>query len=375
MPRGMRVMISGGGTGGHVYPGIAIADAIKRLFPDSAILFVGAHNRLEMQKVPQAGYDIVGLRARGWQRKRWWTNWSLPWYMLMGLIKARHTIQTFKPDVVVGTGGYVSIPVLWLASMLKIPTLIQEQNALPGLANRRLSKRVDVICVAYESAKAHFPSQKVSLTGNPLRAATVARDNKRLEAQQHFRLAAHLPCLLVVGGSLGAKALNLAVHTWLSDILRMGFQVLWITGQAHIAEVEGLLAPEHRQRVRSCAFTDRMDLAYAAADLVISRAGALAVSELCVVGKPTILVPSAHAVANHQFYNAQPLAQARAVCMLNDTTLVEDLGPALRKLWSHSNERVAQAERLKSWARPQAADQIARYVHGLATGSFSLQTE
>ncbi|WP_026880084.1 undecaprenyldiphospho-muramoylpentapeptide beta-N-acetylglucosaminyltransferase [Hymenobacter norwichensis] len=312
----MKVIISGGGTGGHIFPAVAIANELRRRQPDAEILFVGANGRMEMTRVPEAGYQIVGLDITGLQRSLTPQNLLFPIRVMRAVRKAGKLIEKFRPDVVVGVGGYASAPVLLAATSRGIPSLIQEQNSYAGLVNKLLSRRVDKICVAYESMDKFFPSEKLVLTGNPVR--TEIASGNRAEALQFFGLNPDKPVLLVIGGSLGARTLNQATVAALPRLKAAGVQVLWQTGKLYYPEAAQHAAPFAADNLKALEFVQRMDLAYAAADVVVSRAGALSVSELCLTAKPSILVPSPNVAEDHQTKNAMALVRKEAALLVSD---------------------------------------------------------
>src|SRR5690606_20157995 len=300
MKRQLKVIISGGGTGGHIYPAISIADEIKRRNPDADILFVGATGRMEMEKVPQAGYKIEGLWITGIERKLTINNLSFPFKLMSSLFKAKKIISTFKPDIVIGTGGFASGPLLKMANRAKIPTLIQEQNSFPGITNRLLGKNTDVICTAYDDLERFFPAEKIKKTGNPVRLDILDIESKKEEATSYFKLEEGKITLLVLGGSLGARRINQLIEEHQAMLEESGVQVIWQTGSFYFEEYKKL----NSDNLQTHAFLNRMDLAYAAADIIISRAGAGSVSELCIVGKPVIFIPSPNVAEDHQAKNA-----------------------------------------------------------------------
>jgi UDP-N-acetylglucosamine--N-acetylmuramyl-(pentapeptide) pyrophosphoryl-undecaprenol N-acetylglucosamine transferase len=359
----MRIIISGGGTGGHVFPAIAIADAVKKLRPDAEILFVGAEGKLEMEKVPKAGYPIEGLWSSGFQRKLTWQNLLFPLKLMASSWKARQIVRRFKPDVAVGVGGYASGPTLNAAGAAGIPTVLQEQNGYPGVTNRILAKKAAKICVAYEGMDKYFPKEKIVLTGNPVRSEVFENlENKRLEGMKYFGLDASKKTVFIFGGSLGARTLNEAMAA-ATDLLRAHTEVqfLWQIGkfyEASFSHCETAKLPN----VQARPFIDRMDLAYAAADLVIGRAGALTISEMCLVGKPSILVPSPNVAEDHQTKNALALVEKQAALMVKDVEAKE------RLLWTAlevlENQELAKrlGENLKQLAKPNAAEEIAKVI-------------
>lgn len=329
MPQGtksFRVIISGGGTGGHIYPAVAIANQLKALYPETEILFVGAKGRMEMTRVPEAGYRIVGLWISGLQRRLTLDNLSFPLKLVSSVFKAYGLIGKFKPDAVVGVGGYASGPMLYAATTRRIPTLIQEQNSYAGITNKLLGKSVNRICVAYEGMGKFFPASKVVLTGNPVRQDILDCQEKRDEALSFFRLQPQKKTILVLGGSLGARTLNESTAHNLTQVLRAGHQLLWQTGKAYFPQAQAQVAVVGEgQGAHAFDFIRRMDLAYAAADIVISRAGALSISELSVAGKPVILVPSPNVAEDHQTKNALALVQKEAAVLVRDQEAQEKL--------------------------------------------------
>ena len=325
-----KIIVSGGGTGGHVFPAIAIADELKSRENEIEILFVGAKNRLEMEKVPQAGYNIVGLPIEGIHRKQIFQNIKVLFKLLNSLMIARNIIKEFTPDVVVGVGGYASGPVLRAAIRKGIPTLIQEQNSYAGITNRLLSKRVSRICVAYPGMERYFPEKKIVLTGNPVRADIRNLDSsaKIEEALQYFKMKKDIPVLLVLGGSLGARTINLGVTSNLIMLREKQVQVLWQCGKYYHNEAQLKLQQSGVQNIFLKDFIARMDLAYASANVIISRAGAITISELCHAGKPAILVPSPNVAEDHQTKNARALVGRSAAIHISDAEAVEKMIPA-----------------------------------------------
>ncbi|TGE25321.1 undecaprenyldiphospho-muramoylpentapeptide beta-N-acetylglucosaminyltransferase [Hymenobacter aquaticus] len=315
-PRPYRVIISGGGTGGHIFPAVAIANELRRRQPEAEILFVGANGRMEMTRVPEAGYPIVGLDIAGLQRRLTPQNLLFPVKVFRSVRKAGKLLEEFKPDAVVGVGGYASAPVLLAATSRNIPALIQEQNSYAGLVNKLLSRRVDRICVAYDGMEKFFPADKLVLTGNPVR--TEIASGSRAEALEFFGLSPDKKTLLVIGGSLGARTLNEATAAALPRLKEAGIQLLWQTGKLYYPKAAEQAAPFAADKLQALEFVQRMDLAYAAADVVISRAGALSVSELCLTGKPSILVPSPNVAEDHQTKNALALVEKDAALLVSD---------------------------------------------------------
>lgn len=358
----MKIIISGGGTGGHVYPAIAIAHALRRRNPSTAILFVGASGRMEMQKVPEAGYPIVGLGVRGLQRKQVLQNISFPFRLGASLWKARKILKDFQPDVVVGTGGYASAPILYMAARRGIPTLIQEQNAAVGLTNQILADYVNTVCVAYANMEAYFPKEKMVYTGSPIREDLVQLKGKREAAHTYFGLLPHKKCLLVLGGSLGARTINVSILQSLDSLWEAGLQILWATGHTHVEDIRAQLTQEQQSHIKVYPFIQAIDLAYAAADIVVSRAGALAVAELCVAQKPTIFVPSPNVTADHQTQNVRPLVEKNAALMVKDGEAIQTLAREIIQLLKLEARQEILAKNMRYWAKPQAADAVAKEI-------------
>jgi UDP-N-acetylglucosamine--N-acetylmuramyl-(pentapeptide) pyrophosphoryl-undecaprenol N-acetylglucosamine transferase len=321
----LKVILSGGGTGGHIFPAVAIANELKKLVPGVEILFVGALGKMEMEKVPAAGYKIIGVPIAGLQRKLTLSNFKLPFLILKSLLKTRKIVKEFKPDVVVGTGGYASGPLLKAATAKGIPALLQEQNSYAGITNKILSKKAGKICVAYEGMEKYFPKEKIILTGNPIRQDIVDVNEKRTEAFTYFKLDPAKKTVLVVGGSLGAKTINEAVGEKLEQFADNDIQLVWQTGKIYFETAKKQVASFENKNIRAVEFISRMDLAYALADVVISRAGAGAISELCVVQKPCILVPLPTAAEDHQTKNAMALVNKNAALIVKDTEARDSL--------------------------------------------------
>lgn len=351
-------MISGGGTGGHIYPAIAIANTLSEKYPDSEILFVGADGKMEMQKVPEAGYAIVGLKVAGLQRKLTLRNLSFPFKLLDSLKESRRLLKKFRPHAVVGVGGYASGPLLYMAQRKNIPTLIQEQNSYAGITNKLLAKRANAICVAYPDMEKFFPKEKIHYTGNPVRKDILSLEGKKGQAILHFGLDPKKPVILVLGGSLGASTINYAVLRHMGEMESMGYQVLWQTGTYYFRKMAEALEISGLNHVHALEFIKEMDLAYSAADLVVSRAGALSVSELSLVGKAVIFVPSPNVVEDHQTKNAMAFVKQGAAVLLKDSEAVEGLLEKVKVLMDNPAERTLLGDNIKKLAKPEAAKEI-----------------
>ncbi len=348
-------ILSGGGTGGHIFPAIAIANELKSRFPDAKFLFVGAQDKMEMQKVPQAGYKIEGLWIAGLQRKLTLQNAMFPFKLISSLWKSRKIIKNFKPDVVIGTGGFASGPLLQMANMMDIPTVIQEQNSYPGITNKLLSKKANTICVAYENLERFFPSEKTVLTGNPVRQDLLDNNNKRDEALGYFKLDASKKTILVLGGSLGSRRINQLIEKEIDTIVEKNVQVIWQCGKFYIDDYEQYSQKPH---VQVMAFIDRMDLVYAAADIVISRSGASSVSELCIVGKPVIFIPSPNVAEDHQTKNANAIVSKKGAILIKESELNEKFNPVFEDLLNDKNLQNELSENIKKLAKTNATNDI-----------------
>ena len=362
----LRVMISGGGTGGHIFPAIAIANAVRERESGTQFLFVGAEGKMEMQKVPAAGYRIEGLPIRGFQRGAPLKNLGLPWRLIRSMLKARRLVRTFQPHIAVGVGGYASGPLLAAAQRMHVPTLIQEQNSYPGATNKLLARKVDRICVAYAGMEKFFPKDRILLTGNPVRQDVVRLEGKRPRGMEEFGLVEGRPILFVTGGSLGARGVNKGIEASLARFKQAGIQILWQTGTPYFDRarkaVEDLAYTDCKVR----EFVDRMDLAYAVADLVVARAGAISVSELCLVKRPAILVPLPTAAEDHQTHNARAFTDRNAAVLVKDDRSEMDLGDAVLKLINDRSELDRLSAAMASMGINNAADSIAAEVIRLA---------
>ena len=353
-----RFIISGGGTGGHIFPAIAIADELKRRLPDAEILFVGAKDRMEMQKVPQAGYSIEGLWISGLQRKLSWQNLLFPLKFISSLLKSRSIIKRFKPDAVIGTGGFASGAVVKVAGQMGIPTFIQEQNSYAGITNKMLAKNAHKICVAYDAMEQFFPKEKIVKTGNPIRDGLLNIGEYRSEGLSYFHLDSQQKTLLVLGGSLGARRINQLIEQQLPLFEQLGVQVLWQCGKLYYEEYKKY----NSEQIRVLAFIDRMELAYAAADVIISRAGASSVSELCVVGKPVIFIPSPNVAEDHQTKNARAIADKQAAILLRESELNEQFANTFSKLIADEAQQEALSAHIKALAQPNATKDIVNLI-------------
>ena len=356
------IIISGGGTGGHIFPAISIANAIKEIEPETNILFVGALGKIEMEKVPAAGYDIIGLPVAGLQRRLTIKNISFIFKLISSLRKSRNIIKDFKPDVVVGVGGYASGPVLRIANKKGIPTLIQEQNSYAGITNKLLAKKAKKICVAYEGMERYFPKEKIILTGNPVRQDLLDKIGSKDEAIKHFKLEQGKKIILVVGGSLGARTINQSVIGDIEKIGKSEFQLLWQTGKYYYEDAKKVNDELGYTNIKVLDFITRMDMAYAAADIIISRAGAGTISELCLVEKPVILIPSPNVAEDHQTKNAMALVNKNAAIMIKDVEAREKLIDSALDLVQNKEQIKILSENIKGMALRNSAKIIAEEV-------------
>lgn len=361
-----RVIISGGGTGGHIFPAIAIANALKRIAPDTEILFVGANGRMEMEKVPAAGYKIIGLDIQGIQRKELWKNLLLPFKLLGSVLKSRKIIKEFKPDVAVGVGGYASGPLLYSAGQMNVPYLIQEQNSFAGITNKWLGKKAVRVCVAFEGMQEFFPADKIILTGNPIRKESVSIENKRDEAAAFFGLDESKKTVLVIGGSLGAGTLNKSMLAGLQKLIDADVQLIWQTGKYYYKSILEQLTGELHENIKVLEFLNRMDLAYAMADVIISRAGAGSIAEMFVVKKPVILVPSPNVAEDHQTKNAMALVEKGAALMVADSIAERELVDISLSLLNNPEKLKELTDNIGSMAHPLADEVIAEEVLKIA---------
>lgn len=352
-----KIIISGGGTGGHVFPAIAIAKALMNRIDGAEILFIGAKGRMEMERVPAAGFKIEGLWISGLQRRLTIKNLLFPVKLISSLIKAAFIIKRFKPDLVIGVGGYASGPTLKMAIRKKVPTLIQEQNSFPGITNRLLAKNVNSICVAYDQMSKYFPKEKIIKTGNPVREELVEVSEKREIAAEYFKLDSR-PVVLVIGGSQGALAINKGIDRLLADFVSNDLQLIWQTGKIFFKKAKEKTNSLSLNQIKVYEFIDRMDLAYAAADIVVSRAGAIAISELCLVKKPVIFIPLPSAAEDHQTKNAQALVKQNAAILIKEQNIDNKLGVILFRLSKHDDEQKKLANNIGKLAIPNASEII-----------------
>jgi UDP-N-acetylglucosamine--N-acetylmuramyl-(pentapeptide) pyrophosphoryl-undecaprenol N-acetylglucosamine transferase len=359
---GPRVIISGGGTGGHIFPAIAIANALKKLDAATEILFVGANGRMEMEKVPAAGYKIIGLDIQGIQRGSIIKNLAFPFKLIGSVTKSLAIIKDFKPDAVVGVGGYASGPLLYAAQMRGIPTLIQEQNSYAGITNKWLGKKANKICVAFDGMEKFFPAGKIIKTGNPIRKDSVDIANKRMPALELLKLAADKKTILVTGGSLGAGTLNKSIMAGLDKIIATDVQVIWQTGKFYYKGIIEKLGENYHPNICIMEFLNRMDLAYAAADVIISRAGAGTIAELCVVKKPVILVPSPNVAEDHQTKNALALVETNAAAFIPDRDAEQKLVDRALELLNDKETQQKLSNNIGKLAMPNADEVIAKEV-------------
>lgn len=361
MKQSINIIISGGGTGGHIYPAIAIANEIKVRYPEANILFVGAKDKMEMEKVPQAGYEIKGLWISGIQRKLTLKNLMFPFKLLSSLWKAYRIIGKFKPDVAVGTGGFASGPTLMVANRKGIPTLIQEQNSYPGITNRLLGKKAQKICVAYDNLERFFSEEKIIKTGNPVRQDLLFIHTKIEEGKDFFELDTSKKTILVLGGSLGARKINQLVEANLDFFKKQGVQLIWQCGKLYFEEYKKY---DELENVQVHQFLNRMDLAYAAADFIVSRAGASSVSELCIVGKPTIFIPSPNVAEDHQTKNAKSIADKHGALVVKENEL-DTFPVVLETLLKDKGKQESLSENINELALPNATSNIVNEIEKL----------
>jgi UDP-N-acetylglucosamine--N-acetylmuramyl-(pentapeptide) pyrophosphoryl-undecaprenol N-acetylglucosamine transferase len=354
-----KVIISGGGTGGHIFPALAIAKALEKKVSNIEILFVGATGKMEMSKIPAEGYKIKGLWISGLQRRITIKNLYFPFKVISSLLKARRIIKKFKPDIAIGTGGYASGPLLYVAAKKNIPTLVQEQNSYPGITNKVLSKVVDKVCVAYDNMEQFFPKNKIIFTGNPIRQDVLEFASKKQLGISHFNLEENKKTVLVIGGSLGARTINEAIDENISFFVENNLNLIWQTGISYQKKAEKSVKEKAVKGINVYTFIKEMDKAYGAADIIISRAGAIAISELCCIAKPTILIPSPNVSEDHQTKNAQAVVNKKAALLVKDNEADSKLVNCLRELIEDARLQDELAKNIKNLAVMDAADKIA----------------
>lgn len=362
--RNIKVIISGGGTGGHIFPAISIADELKRRDENVQILFVGAKNRMEMERVPAAGYEIKGLPVSGLQRQLTFKNIVVLINLFRSILIANKIVKEFKPDVAIGVGGYASGPMIRSAAKRGIPTLLQEQNSYAGITNKLLAKRASKICVAYSNMEKYFPKEKIVFTGNPVRNIQIS-EPLRKEGINHFSLSSELPVLVVVGGSLGARSINEAILNNIDFLTEQNIQILWQTGRYYYDEIQKKLKTKAPRNIHILDFISRMDLAYNVADVMISRAGAISISEICLTGRAAILLPSPNVAEDHQTKNALALVEKKAAVMIPDKDAITELPDRVMELFTRSELREELSENAKKMAMPNSTALIVDEVNNL----------
>ena len=361
----LRVIIAGGGTGGHIFPAVAVGHALQRLRPGTKLLFVGAQDKMEMEKVPQEGFDIVGLDIAGFNRSSLLKNLSLPYKLIKSRFQARNILKKFNPNAVMGVGGYASFPVLNAAQGMNIPTLIQEQNSFAGKSNKILAKKAKSVCVAYPGMEQFFPGERITNTGNPVRKKISDMASTGNGGKAFFNLQPNIKTILVIGGSLGAKTINESINAGLDELMKQNVQLIWQTGKPYFEEARKR-ASQFIDRVKVLDFISDMDKAYAAADVVISRAGALAIAELCIAGKPVIFVPYPFAAEDHQTSNAMSLVSRNAAKMVKDSEAKNELINQLISLLADEKAQAVMSNNIKSMAISDADERIANKVIEIA---------
>lgn len=370
MKQSVNILLSGGGTGGHIYPAIAIANELKHRNPNAKFLFVGANDRMEMEKVPQAGYEIKGLNISGFQRSLSFKNLTFPFKLIQSLHKAKNIIKKFKPNIVIGTGGFASGPTLYMANKKNIPSVIQEQNSYPGITNKLLSKKVQKICVAYDNLDSYFPKEKIIKTGNPVRQDLLEISMKRGEAINYYNLDKNKKTVVILGGSLGSRVINQTIEKNLDAIVNNNVQIIWQTGKLYFEDYKKYNTKEY---VQVSAFVQRMDLLYAAADFIVSRAGAGSISELCIVGKPVIFIPSPNVAEDHQTKNALSITNEDAALMIKETDL-ENFMKILEGLIKNEAKQFLLKKNIKKMALPNATNQIVDEIEKIILKYYVLIT-
>ncbi len=361
----LKVIIAGGGTGGHIFPAVAVGHALQRLKPGTELLFVGAKDKMEMEKVPQEGFKIIGLDIAGFNRSDIWKNLSLPFKLLKSRIKAKQIIKEFQPGAIVGVGGYASFPVLNAGQSMGIPTLIQEQNSFAGKSNKILGRQAKAICVAYENMQQFFPAEKLILTGNPVRKSITEMNRTSEQGKKWFGLNEGRKTILIIGGSLGAKSINESIESGLDELLKEDVQLIWQTGKPFFEQAKSRVK-ELGDRVKVFDFIREMDYAYAAADMVVSRAGALAIAELCIAAKPVIFVPYPFAAEDHQTSNAMALVKRNAALIVKDSDAKAALTGKIKSLLQDEAGQKTMSQNLKAMAIKDADERIAAKVIEIA---------
>ncbi len=364
--KNLRIIIAGGGTGGHIFPAVAVGHALQRLQPGTQLLFVGAKGKMEMEKVPQEGFEIVGLDIAGFDRSNLLKNLSLPFKLLKSRFMAKSILKNFNPDVVVGVGGYASFPMLSAAQAMNIPTLIQEQNSFAGKTNKILGRKAKAVCVAYEHMERFFPQDKLILTGNPVRKDITDMKADSLQAKAMFGLNGSTKTILVIGGSLGAKAINESIDANLDELMKENVQLIWQTGNPYHKQALSR-AEKYKGRVTVLNFIKEMAYAYTVADVVVSRAGALAIAELCIAGKPAIFVPLPTAAEDHQTSNAMSLVYQEAAIMVRNDAALTELIPTIKTLMADERKQEQMSQNLRSLAIKDADERIAHKIIAIAT--------
>lgn len=366
MERTYKFIISGGGTGGHIFPAIAIANGLKRRIPNAEILFIGAKDKMEMTKVPEAGYPIEGLEIMGMKRGLSWANtkhnFKLPFQLFKSMRKAKKIILDYNPDAVIGVGGYASGPTLEVATSLDIPCLIQEQNSFPGVTNKMLSTKVQSICVAYPHLDQYFPKEKIIYTGNPVRLDIINVTSGNQEAYSFFNFSPEKKTIIIIGGSLGALSINNCIKNNLDILLKENIQIIWQTGENYFKNLDEDFKQKYHENIRILPFIKRMDYAYSIADVIISRAGALAISELCIIGKACILIPFPNAAEDHQTKNAQVLSEQNAAVLIPDHETSKKLIPEITKLIHDEDLQKNMGNNIKHFAMPDAVERIVNEI-------------
>lgn len=363
----MRYIISGGGTGGHIYPAIAIAKAVEKIDADAEILFVGAENRMEMEKVPQASYKIIGLPVAGFSRSNIFSNFKVGLLLLKSLRKAKKIIQEFNPDVAVGVGGYASGPVLKKAQKYGVPTILQEQNSYAGVTNKLLAKNAKAICVAYENMDKFFPAERIILTGNPLRESIKSyKTLSKKSAKNTLGFNCDRKLVVAIGGSLGARTINESIKAALPSIIENGADVLWQTGKRFFEEYQAISENYSSDRVKIVPYIENMETVYAAADIIISRAGASTISEIQYIGKPAVLIPSPNVAEDHQRKNAESLSSIQAAVTLLDKDAVSQMPEIITELIKNEDKLRMMSENVKKLSKPDADVEIAHIIFEIA---------